>query len=160
MVAALNHQQLEAVKHLEGPLLILAGAGSGKTRVIVHRIVYLMEKYFVPAQHILAVTFTNKAANEMKNRIQDMLTETPGQRISIGTFHSFCVRVLRNEYKKLGLIASFTIADESDQLARIKRAIRRAGYSSEKVQPRSVLDAVSSAKNAFMKPSEFQENQL
>lgn len=151
----LNPQQEDAVKHLDGPLLILAGAGSGKTRVIVNRIVHLIQQHKIQPHHILAVTFTNKAANEMKERIRAMLGYAPG--LTIGTFHSICARILRKECMHLGLIESFTIIDDSEQIVRVKRAMTAAGFNVGNLVPRAVLDSISRAKNAFLTPDQYEE---
>src|SRR5262249_41720448 len=120
----LNLQQLEAVEATEGPVLILAGAGSGKTRVITYRVAHLIQNRQVRPDSILAVTFTNKAADQMKSRIRSLLT---GPRLGdplISTFHSFCVRLLRREIEALGYTRDFTIYDEDDQLQVIKGAMK------------------------------------
>ena len=128
----LNPQQREAVEHTTGPLLILAGAGSGKTRVITYRIAYLIEEIGVPADHILAVTFTNKAAGEMQERVQQLSGSRTIAQPWISTFHSFCVRVLRRDIEALrvggaGHTKDFAIYDESDQQMVVKAALRHLG---------------------------------
>src|SRR3989338_10172834 len=115
---SLNPQQLEAVQHTEGPLLILAGAGSGKTRVITHRIAHLIRERQVAPWNILAVTFTNKAAEEMKNRVTALLGK--GAEVRISTFHSSCVRILRKNADRIGYSADFVIYDDSDQMTLVK----------------------------------------
>src|SRR5258708_6545527 len=150
LLSSLNPQQIEAVKATEGPLLILAGAGSGKTRVITVRIAYLISEKHIPPHSILAVTFTNKAAGEMRHRIEDLLK---GQKLSssplIATFHSLCVRMLRQDIDKLGegLTKSFTIYDTDDSLKVIKACIKDLGLDEKQLTPRYVLSSISSAKN-------------
>ncbi len=148
--SSLNPQQIEAVKTTEGPLLILAGAGSGKTRVITVRIAYLISDKKVPPHNILAVTFTNKAAGEMRARIEQLLK---GEKLQsaplISTFHSLCVRILRQDIDKLdeGFTKSFTIYDTDDSLKVIKACIKEIGFDEKQLTPRYVLTAISSAKN-------------
>lgn len=150
ILSSLNPQQVEAVKTTEGPLLILAGAGSGKTRVITVRIAYLIAEKHVPPHNILAVTFTNKAAAEMRTRVTELLK---GERLQsaplISTFHSLCVRILRQDIDKLGegFTRSFTIYDTDDSLKVIKACIKDIGFDEKKLTPRYVLSAISSAKN-------------
>ena len=149
-LASLNEEQRHAVLATEGPLLILAGAGSGKTRVIVHRIAYLIAEKKVPTWNILAVTFTNKAAQEMRSRVQRLLQGeyfegTP----LVSTFHSLCVRILRQDIEKLNenYSRTFTIYDQDDAVRLTKNCIRDLGYDDKKLGPRSVQSAISSAKN-------------
>ena len=120
----LNDRQREAVLHTEGPLLIMAGAGSGKTRVVTQKIAYLIEEKNVFPGNILAITFTNKAANEMKERVADLL-DTNVDRMWIGTFHSICVRILRRDIDKIGYTNSFTIYDRDDQITLIEGVYQR-----------------------------------
>src|SRR5579875_203852 len=122
-LAGLNPQQREAVQHVEGPLLLLAGAGSGKTRVITHRIAHLIRAHYIPGPAVLAVTFTNKAADEMRQRVNNLLGDTSKESTPmVSTFHSFCVRMLRRDGDSLsqireGFTRKFTIYDDDDQLA-------------------------------------------
>ncbi len=154
-LAGLNPEQRAAVTHTDGPLLILAGAGSGKTRVITHRMAYLMEHHRVPGPAILAVTFTNKAAGEMRDRTMDLLRDTPdgrGYGPMVSTFHSFCVRLLRQDGDDLaqirpGFTRSFTIYDDDDQIAIIKASFRQLGLDDKFMQPRAALSRISQAKN-------------
>jgi len=158
---ALNPPQQEAVAHGEGPLLILAGAGSGKTRVITHRICHLIHARGVPARSILAVTFTNKAAEEMRGRVETMLAgagifETP----LVSTFHSYCVRLLRREGLRLaelrpGFTPSFVIFDEDDQLALVKSVYRDLGLEESFMQYRAALGRISHAKNRGLAPDDL-----
>jgi DNA helicase-2/ATP-dependent DNA helicase PcrA len=146
LLAELNSQQREAVLAIEGPVLILAGAGSGKTRVITHRIAYLILDKAVPSEHILAVTFTNKAAEEMRSRVAALLA---GQRVAswISTFHSLCVRILRRHAEKAGLGRDFVIYDADDQLAAVKAALRSLDLPEKLHPPRGVLSRISARKN-------------
>jgi DNA helicase II / ATP-dependent DNA helicase PcrA len=151
----LNPQQLEAVKATRGPVLILAGAGTGKTRVITARIAYLLSEG-VFADKILAVTFTNKAANEMRKRVAAMRENTKGSKLTICTFHALCVRILRQDIDKLGYKSTFSIYDESDQLGLIRKIITRLAAASEKLDPNAARSFISKIKNQGRKilPSE------
>ncbi len=133
----LNPQQREAVEHTEGPALILAGAGSGKTRAITYRIAYLIGEKGVAPESILAVTFTNKAADQMKERVAALLSETLETWPHISTFHSFCVRVLRRSIDKLGYTRAFSIYDEDDQARVVKTVVSELGLSDQVTSPRS-----------------------
>src|SRR6476661_4797841 len=157
-LSQLNEQQREAVLATEGPLLILAGAGSGKTRVIAHRIAYLIAEQKVPYWNILAVTFTNKAADEMRQRVQRLLhTQERGDLPLVSTFHSLCVRILRQDIEKLNdkYTRRFTIYDQDDQIRLMKQAIRDLGYDEKYVAPRATQSAISSAKNRGEDPTAF-----
>ncbi len=157
LLAGLNHPQQEAVTHIQGPLLILAGPGSGKTRVITHRIAYLIREQGVPPWSILAVTFTNKAAREMRDRL-DRLAGARARDLSIGTFHSICARILRREGDQTGIIPSnFAIFDDDDQVTLAKQAIHNLNLNDKQYQPRSMLSSISRAKNELMGPLEFAE---
>ncbi|MDH7500379.1 MAG: UvrD-helicase domain-containing protein [candidate division NC10 bacterium] len=160
----LNPHQREAVLHEKGPLLILAGAGSGKTRVIAHRIAYLIGTCGVKASNILAVTFTNKAAEEMRSRVSSLLRRPlplPAsweQRPSgpfIGTFHSACVKILRQHSHLLGYHAHFAIFDESDQLALVKECLREMDLSEKAMNPQATLSRISHAKNELITPKDY-----
>ncbi len=144
----LNPQQRKAVERTEGPLLIFAGAGSGKTMVIIHRIAHLLEKG-VPPFNILAVTFTNKAAQEMKDRIK-RLAGAKGTSVWISTFHSFACRILRYERE-----SSFTVYDEKDQIVAIKQAMKRLGHDPKKIRPSMVRSIIQNAKNSLLDPESF-----
>lgn len=152
----LNEEQLKAVETIEGPLLILAGAGSGKTRVITCRIAHMIENLGVSPYNILAITFTNKAAREMKERVYELIGEE-AQKMWIGTFHSLCVRILRRDIEKLGYSSSFNIYDTQDQNTLIKECIRQVGLSEEKFKPSSVLSEISRAKDRLVDPDEFEQ---
>ena len=147
-LTTLNSQQLEAVLTTEGPLLILAGAGSGKTNVLVHRIAYLIEECNVSPYNILAITFTNKAANEMRDRIIGMIGEK-GSRIWARTFHSACLQILRFEVEYTDLKDNFGIYDTSDQLSIVKRILKQRNIDAEVLKPSSVLNGISMIKNKF-----------
>jgi DNA helicase-2/ATP-dependent DNA helicase PcrA len=151
----LNPQQRAAVELTEGPVLILAGAGSGKTRVITYRIAYLIEACRVPPQSILAVTFTNKAADQMKERVARLLARDLPAWPHISTFHSFCVRVLRQAIDRLGYSRDFSIYDEDDQQRVVKACIQELGLSEQMVSPRGVLAQISFAKNRGITPEEL-----
>ena len=156
----LNPQQREAVEAVDGPVLILAGAGSGKTRVITHRIAYLIDQRGVAPDSILAVTFTNKAAAEMAERVDKLIGHSSLAKPLISTFHSFCVRLLRRDIEVLrvgdqGLTRSFAIYDEADQQAVVKAVMRRMGLDDKQLTPRVVLSKISWAKNHMIDPQEF-----
>src|SRR5688572_14417970 len=160
----LNPQQREAASHVEGPLLILAGAGSGKTRVITHRIAHLIHHHSVPAYAILAVTFTNKAADEMRHRIQNLISKAGGSGSpNVSTFHSFCVRMLRRDGDRLapvrpGFTRSFTVYDDDDQLSLIKTIFRALGLDEKFMQYRAALARISHAKNHQQSPQDFYQD--
>ncbi|HKG58505.1 MAG TPA: UvrD-helicase domain-containing protein [Pyrinomonadaceae bacterium] len=157
-LSQLNEQQREAVLATDGPLLILAGAGSGKTRVIAHRIAYLIAEKTVPSWNIVAVTFTNKAADEMRQRVQRLLrTQERSDLPLVSTFHSLCVRILRQDIEKLNdkYTRRFTIYDQDDQLRLLKQAIRDLGYDEKYIAPRATQSAISSAKNRGEDPTAF-----
>src|SRR5579863_3663847 len=159
----LNPQQREAVAHTEGPLLILAGAGSGKTRVITHRIAHLISQHHVPPSAILAVTFTNKAADEMRTRVAALLeNENLSSAPNVSTFHSFCVRLLRRDGDPLqqirpGFTRRFSIYDDEDQLTIIKAAFRRLGLDEKFMQPRAVLSRIGHSKNLKKTPQDMYQ---
>ena len=157
-LSQLNEQQREAVLATEGPLLILAGAGSGKTRVIAHRIAYLIAEKKVPSWNILAVTFTNKAADEMRQRVQRLLhTQNRNELPLVSTFHSLCVRILRQDIEKLNdrYTRRFTIYDQDDSIRLIKQCIREVGFDEKYLAPRATQSAISSAKNRGEDPAAF-----
>lgn len=156
LLAGLNEQQQEAVKATDGPLLIMAGAGSGKTRVLTHRIAYLMVEKQVAPWNILAITFTNKAAREMKERVQAILGGA-AEDIWISTFHSMCVRILRRDIDRLGFNRNFSILDTTDQLSVIKNILKEKNIDPKKFDPRSILGTISSAKNELQTPEEYEK---
>lgn len=155
LLAGLNNAQKEAVMHTEGPLLVMAGAGSGKTRVLTHRIAYLLAELGVAPWNILAITFTNKAAREMKERITSLVGKE-AEDIWISTFHSMCVRILRRDIDRIGYSRNFTILDASDQLSAIKQIVKNLNIDSKQFEPRSILATISSLKNELKKPDDFQ----
>jgi len=150
----LNPAQREAVEHLHGPILVLAGAGSGKTRVLTTRIAHLIDRHGVPPQRIFAVTFTNKAAGEMKGRVGALLRRDPAG-LWIGTFHSLSARLLRREAEALGFTRQFTIFDETDRLAVVKRILDRHGHPPKLFPPKVIQSIISSAKNRMQGPDEL-----
>src|SRR4051794_35719931 len=150
----LNPEQREAVLHVSGPLLILAGAGSGKTRVITSRIAYLVGDGHARPHEVLAVTFTNKAAEEMRNRVEALLGEDCS-RMWVSTFHSLCARLLRREAPAIGLSRDFVIYDSSDQLTVVKQALKELQIDDSYVQPRAALSRISHAKNRMETPEQM-----
>ena len=160
LLANLNPEQRAAVETTEGPLLILAGAGSGKTRVITHRIAWLIEERGVAPDSILAVTFTNKASAEMGERVNKLLGHTALAKPLIATFHSMCVRILRRDIEALqiggkGLTRNFAIFDENDQQGIVKQVMKRMGLDTKQLTPRTVLGKISWAKNHMVDPQEY-----
>ena len=153
----LNEPQRDAVYHTDGPLLILAGAGSGKTRVLTHRIAYLIGERGVNPWNILAITFTNKAAEEMRQRV-DNLVGFGAESVWVSTFHSACVRILRRFIDRLGYENHFTIYDTDDQKTLIKEVCRKVDVDTKVFKERSLLSAISSAKNEMILPDEFELN--
>jgi len=145
----LNPAQRDAVEHVEGPILVLAGAGSGKTRVLTTRIASLIDRQGVPPDRILAVTFTNKAAGEMKERVGRLLARDPSG-LWIGTFHSLSARLLRREAELIGFTRQFTIYDEDDSLSLVKRLMEQRGHSTKLFPPRAVAALASHAKNRML----------
>ncbi len=160
LVANMNPQQALGVTTVDGPVLLLAGAGSGKTRVITHRIAYLIQERGVSPDAILAVTFTNKAAKEMAERVEKILGHSSLARPTLATFHSFCVRVLRRDIEALrtngkGLTRTFAIYDETDQQAVVKSALKRLAIDDKQLKPRVALGRISWAKNHMIDPQEY-----
>ncbi|MFV1950964.1 MAG: ATP-dependent helicase, partial [Nitrospinota bacterium] len=153
----LNRQQLKAVRHNKGPLLILAGAGSGKTMVITHRIAHLIKREGIPPKNILAVTFTNKAAGEMKERIEKLMGKT-GVDIWISTFHSVCVRILRKYIYKLGYSNDFIIYDAADHLSLIKNCANELKISDDLYTYLFIARKISNLKNNLVTPDKFKED--
>lgn len=153
----LNPKQKEAVLHTDGPLLILAGAGSGKTRVLTHRIAYLIDECGVNPWNIMAITFTNKAAGEMRERV-DNLVGFGAESIWVSTFHSSCVRILRRHIENLGYTTSFSIYDSDDQKTLMRQVFKTLDIDTKQFKERSVLSAISSAKDKLIPPEEFLLN--
>ena len=162
LLNGMNPEQEKAVKATEGPLLIMAGAGSGKTRVLTHRIAYLVVEKEVYPSKILAITFTNKAAREMRERIDGLLGNGTGESMWVSTFHSMCVRILRRDIDRIGYSKSFSILDTTEQLTVIKRILKDENIDPKKYDPRSMLNAISSAKNECIDAETFasQMNQF
>ncbi|WP_047983124.1 DNA helicase PcrA [Ornithinibacillus californiensis] len=154
LIKGLNKEQQEAVKHTEGPLLIMAGAGSGKTRVLTHRIAYLMEEKGVSPRNILAITFTNKAAREMRDRVSK-LVGPEAQDMWVSTFHSMCVRILRRDIDRIGYNRNFTILDSGDQLSVVKQVLKDLNIDTKQFEPRAMQGQISSAKNELITAEEF-----
>ena len=172
LLRSLNDVQREAVQHTDGPLLILSGAGSGKTRVITHRIAYLIKHHKVSPFRILAVTFTNKAANEMKDRLDALVEGGVSRELWVATFHATCARILRRDIEKLGensesegvsqskkraYTRDFTIFDTSEQATLVKDVLRQLNYSDKDYNPRAVLSLISRAKNESISPRKYAE---
>src|SRR3989338_9762506 len=155
ILAPLNPRQREAVEHVEGPLLIIAGPGSGKTRVIAHRIAYLIAERRVQPRRILAVTFTNKAAREMRDRVFTLVGEERGRDITMGTFHAVCARTLRIDGEQIGIHRTFAIYDDADQIAAVKQAMQDLALDPKRVAPRAVLSAISRAKSELQGARQF-----
>ena len=151
----LNDKQKEAVLHTEGPLLILAGAGSGKTRVLTHRIAYLIDQCGVNPWNILAITFTNKAAGEMRERV-DNLVGFGAESIWVSTFHSMCVRILRRHIQLLGYDTNFTIYDADDQKTLMKDVCKLLQIDTKIYKERNLMAAISHAKNELVSPEQFR----
>ena len=154
MLEGLNKEQREAVTHLDGPLLILAGAGSGKTRVITYRIAYMMKKHNIAPSSILAITFTNKAANEMRQRIEGLVGDR-SKYIWCGTFHSIFARILRRHAELLGYSQNFSIIDTDDQLKLVKDSMKELDIADSQFKPKSVQIEISNAKNKFISVEEY-----
>ena len=172
LLKSLNDVQREAVQHTNGPLLILSGAGSGKTRVITHRIAYLVKHHGVSPFRILAVTFTNKAANEMKKRLDALVQGSVSQDLWVATFHATCARILRRDIEKLGTgtetknvtrpgdhayTRNFTIFDTGEQTTVVKDVLRQLNYSDKQFNPRAILSNISRAKNESISPADFRQ---
>ena len=154
ILKGLNDKQYEAVTSTEGPCLVIAGAGSGKTKVLTHKIAYLMMEKNVKPWNILAITFTNKAANEMKERVEKLVGEA-AKDMWIGTFHSICVRILRKQIDRLGFDTSFVIFDTSDQKTLIKKILKSENLDDKIFTDKSVLYEISNAKNEMLEPEAY-----
>ena len=155
ILEGLNDKQHEAVVTTEGPCLVIAGAGSGKTKVLTHKIAYLIGEKQVKPWNIIAITFTNKAANEMKERIANLVGDV-AKDIWMGTFHSICVRILRRFIDRIGFDTSFIIFDTSDQRTLIKACLKDLNIDDKMFTDRSVLSEISNAKNEMLEPSQYR----
>ena len=155
ILKGLNDKQYEAVVNTEGPCLVIAGAGSGKTKVLTHKIAYLIGEKGVHPWDILAITFTNKAANEMKERIEGLVGEA-AKDIWMGTFHSICVRILRRFIDRIGFDSSFIIFDTSDQKTLVKGCLKDLAIDDKMFTDRAVLSEISNAKNEMLEPEQYQ----
>src|SRR5438270_3401303 len=153
-LADLNAAQREAVLHTEGPLLVIAGAGSGKTRVLTYRVAHLIAACGVKPNEILAITFTNKAAGEMRSRLEGLLGDT-ARRIWILTFHAACGRILRREAARLGYRSNFTIYDQADQVRLVKQCLEELERDPKRFVPRGIHAQISNAKNQLVGPDEY-----
>jgi len=155
LLADLNEPQRDAVAAADGPLLVLAGPGSGKTRVLTHRVAYLVAVGRVEPWRIMAVTFTNKAAREMRGRVQALVGQEALHRLTLGTFHAICARLLRVESEAMGRDPDFVIFDQDDQLLVVRRAMQELGLDDKRLAPRSALGAISAAKCELIGPGEY-----
>ncbi|HFC76661.1 MAG TPA: DUF3553 domain-containing protein [Candidatus Moranbacteria bacterium] len=162
LLSQLNKEQQEAVRTTEGPVLVIAGAGSGKTRTLTHRAAYLIQKKKISPQNILAVTFTNKAANEMKSRVSALIKKNADKKSFstplVGTFHSICVQLLRKEIHQLGYKSTFNIFDDQDQVSLIKKLFKELEISKDQFNPRGVLGSISKAKNNLIDSEQFKSS--
>jgi DNA helicase-2/ATP-dependent DNA helicase PcrA len=156
VLANLNPAQKQAVETIEGPLLIVAGPGSGKTRVITHRVAYLIKVCGINPHRIMAVTFTNKAAREMAERLEKLLGQT-AEDLTLGTFHAICARILRREGKAIGLDSRFVIYDEDDQLSLIKQSLQELDIDPKQYAPRAIQSAIKYAKSRLLTPSDYAQ---
>lgn len=155
IIDGLNDKQKEAVLETEGPCLVIAGAGSGKTKVLTHKIAYLMQEKNVKPWNILAITFTNKAANEMKERVEKLVGDI-AKDMWIGTFHAICVRILRRFIDRIGFTSSFIIFDTSDQRTLVKQCLKQLNVDDKMLNDRAVLSAISNAKNEMLEPDMYK----
>jgi len=151
----LNEQQRKAVKHNDGPLLIIAGAGSGKTRVLTYRIAYLLQQHMAMPHEILALTFTNKAAREMQTRIKSLIGDRAGK-LWMGTFHSIFSKILRFEADRIGFDSNFSIYDTSDSESAIKLILGELNYDPREIRPRTIQRKISDAKNQLITPNSYK----
>ena len=157
ILSALNDSQREAVEYCTGPSLVIAGAGSGKTRVLTYKIAYLLNKGLAP-WNILALTFTNKAAREMKERIAQITSANDAQRLYMGTFHSIFARILRREAEAIGFGSNFTIYDENDSRSLIKNIIKALDLDDKTYKPTTVHNVISKAKNHLITAAQYAED--
>ena len=157
LFADLNSAQKEAVETIEGPVLILAGPGSGKTRVITQRVAYLINTCGISPYRIMAVTFTNKAAREMIDRLQ-ILVSSSINNLTMGTFHAICAKILRQDGKAIGIEPGFVIYDEDDQSDLLKRALQDLNLDPKKYVPKAILSAISASKSSMLRPGDCSQN--
>ncbi|MFC5700776.1 DNA helicase PcrA [Cohnella faecalis] len=157
-ISKLNPRQKQAAESVQGPLLIMAGAGSGKTRVLTHRIAYMIAKRMAAPWSILAITFTNKAAREMRERVEKLVGPSASD-IWVSTFHSMCVRILRKDIERIGYGSNFTILDSTDQLSVIRNVMKDQNIDTKKIEPKSVQAAISGAKNELLSPEIYEQRQ-
>jgi DNA helicase-2/ATP-dependent DNA helicase PcrA len=155
LLSELNPSQRKAVEALDGPVLILAGPGSGKTRVLTYRISYLVKECQVEPHNIMAVTFTNKAAREMRGRLERLIGAQQLERLTIGTFHAICARILRREAPLMGILPNFVIYDQDDQMSLIKGALRELNLDEKMYRPAAIQAAISKAKRSLLTPEEY-----
>jgi DNA helicase II / ATP-dependent DNA helicase PcrA len=156
ILEGLNEAQVQAVTTTEGPLLVVAGPGSGKTRVLTHRVAYIIEEARVSPWNILAVTFTNKAAREMRDRLVNLVGED-AHKLTVGTFHATCVRILRRDAHMIDVDPRFTIYDDGDQMDLVRRTMSEMNLDTKRFSPRAVLSRISAAKSKFISPKQFEE---
>ena len=154
LIEGLNDKQKEAVLATEGPCLVIAGAGSGKTKVLTHKIAYIIGEKHVSPWNILAITFTNKAANEMKERVAGLIGDIAND-MWLGTFHSICVRILRRYIDRIGFTSSFVIFDTSDQKSLIKECMKQLDVDDKMFSERGLISEISNAKNDMLEPEEY-----
>ncbi len=154
LLEGLNDKQYEAVLNTEGPCLVIAGAGSGKTKVLTHKIAYIIEENKAKPWNILAITFTNKAAREMKERVEKLIGDATND-MWLGTFHSICVRILRKYIERIGYESSFIIFDTSDQRTLVKQCMKELNIDDKMFTDRGVLSEISNAKNEMLEPEEY-----
>ncbi len=155
LLRILNTPQRDAVTTSDGPVLVLAGPGSGKTRVLTHRVAWMLSEMQIPAWHALAVTFTNKAAREMRHRLDQMLGDTSARALGLGTFHASCARILRREADSIGFSSDYVIFDSDDQLSVMKQVVKTLGVDDKRYRPKALLSAVSMAKNELLTPDQY-----
>ncbi|MDE2968493.1 MAG: UvrD-helicase domain-containing protein, partial [Chloroflexota bacterium] len=158
LLEGLNQAQQLAVQHIDGPLLIIAGPGSGKTRVIVHRVAYLVRTVGVSPRGICVLTFTNKAARELRDRLARLLGGPVAEQVTAGTFHALCSRILRESGEAININRDFTIYDRDDQLSLLKKAMQAAGIEPKQFTPGAILNGISGAKAQLMDPAAYRAN--
>jgi DNA helicase-2/ATP-dependent DNA helicase PcrA len=155
LLSDLNPAQRRSVEILDGPVLVLAGPGSGKTRVLTHRIAYLVKECGIDPYNVMAVTFTNKAAREMRSRLAHLIGQGRLDRLTMGTFHAICARLLRREAAAIGLRPNFVIYDRDDQIGLVRQALRELNLDDKMYTPTAVQAAISKAKRALLSPDEY-----